>query len=194
MKKRTGLRSFKVGLEEDLLEKIYSYQESDNWCWAASVQMVLKCHKIFVSQSLLNDILNKDKDCFPDCPNDFESIAMLLDNNWIDEVLISAFVINGIPDIDSLLNELENNNPVIVGIWNDDSQKIGHAEVLTNIEYKDIGLGRRRKLSTKLFVLDPHPSSINEIKTGKIYDFEDELNSVRFSLIIKPKIVPSFEF
>ena len=183
MKTRLGINEFLVGIDNECIKNIYAEQVLSNWCWAASTQMVLKSHCIYFSQHQLVEILTKGNLCYPNCPNNFFNVADLLNNVNINYCKIIAKAYIGLPNADYLISEIENENPVIVGLWENHSD-IGHAVVLTNLIYK-IGFNGLKYIS-KLYVLDPFPSDENKNRNGiKVYEGDYISKVINTFLIIK---------
>jgi hypothetical protein len=108
-------------------------QRSMNWCWAACIQMVLNYHGLVVTQEQIVDR------CFGqliDAPGGeremFIALSGVAPNVWGRSSRIATDEI--LPDAAAIQIALAMNNPLIVGLRNDNSA-VGHANVLTGIYY-----------------------------------------------------------
>ena len=110
----------------------YGRQRQENWCWAASIQMVLNYHGLHVRQE---QIVQKIYGQQIDEPANPEQILYAL-SGWLpdtrgrySEIHASSFIPSGT----QVVEDLKNRWPLIVGLSNPDA--IGHAVVLTAITY-----------------------------------------------------------
>lgn len=191
MKVTKDFNQYFIGVQPNKIKYFYAEQENDYLCWAASVQMVLKYYGMDISQKKLVELISKGKQCYPNCPENFSSVVEVLDNYiYNNSFLLKLNAIYGLPNVNSLISDLENEHPVIIGIIEDESTKIGHAVVLTNLEYV-IGFNGLPYIS-KLYVLDPWSSQENRNNNG-IKEYKGEYMSIilnqyltiRFHEIIK---------
>ena len=184
MLKQNELNEFYIGLENECKKTIFAEQKMENWCWAATTQMVLMCHCVDVKQEQLVEILSKNKACYPDCPDNFYNIANLLNNRIIDGKKIIAKAFDGLPDANHLINELVSGNPVIIGVKNlGNIIPLGHAVVLTNLKYK-IGFNGVNYIY-KLYVLDPATTQENINRNGMFeLEIADIVSNILSYLII----------
>ena len=110
----------------------FGRQRSANWCWAASIQMVLNYHGLYVSQEA---IVTKVYGQLVDQPAEAPQILQAL-NGWAPDVrgrysgvIADPYSITG----PSLVYDLTYRWPLIVGLRGD---PVGHAYVLTAITYQ----------------------------------------------------------
>lgn len=108
-------------------------QRQSNWCWAATVQMVLNYHGLFVNQEqvvarIFGELVDK-----PGRPD--QILAAL--SGWapdsiggISQIYASPYIFQG----SDIVNDLAYKWPLIVGL-SQPKQNIGHAYVLTAITY-----------------------------------------------------------
>ena len=173
-----------IGLNESSRNKILRFQEKDKWCWAASTQMVLLKHGIDISQEILSNILTSDESCFPNCPNNFESVAKLLDSQELHNKIIHSFSHNGELDKNTLISEISSGNPLIIGVMSKNNDHYGHAVVLTNLKILIDSEGNR--YISKLFVLDPlETQKAIKNKGLRFYEGNDIPKILRNFLIIR---------
>ena len=79
---------------------------------------------------------------------------------------------------------IKSNNPIIIGLWQNVLQQIGHAVVLTNLSYKESCINGKNYLS-EIYVLDPENDKQNVIKYGlKSYKGEDISEKIKSFLTI----------
>ena len=173
-----------IGLDESSRNNIFRFQEKDKWCWAASTQMVLLKHGIDISQEILSNILTSDKIGYPNCTNNFESVAQLLNGQELNNKIIHSYTQNGIPRQNDLISEIRAGNTLIIGVWSNNNNNIGHAVVLTNLKII-IGNDGNRYIS-KLFVLDPLKTQKTIKSNGiRFYKGNDIPKILRNILIIR---------
>lgn len=127
-------------------------QRAANWCWAASIQMVLNYHGIYVTQEqIVSRVFGK----LVDQPGQPEQILQAL-SGWAPNVRGGYSAIVAEPysiTASTLVNDLAYRCPLIVGLK---GQPVGHAYVLTAVTY---GLDARNNPIFKSVVLrDPWPN------------------------------------
>lgn len=107
-------------------------QRSQNWCWAACIQMVLNYHGLYVTQE---DIVTRCYGSLVDRPGGALQMFTAL-NGWAYNVYggISYIYTNDYPtNAAEIQGMLANNWPMIVGL--NTGGPVGHAYVLTAIYY-----------------------------------------------------------
>jgi hypothetical protein len=132
--------------------KVRGRQLESNWCWAASVQMVLNMARIPVTQEQIVKRIFGRSENLPGTP---VQIMKALDG-WTSmyegkNVLVSAFIE---PSYDQILLDLYLNYPVILALKF--GGKIGHAVVITAAKYKVVN-GKKQILY--FLVRDPWPKN-----------------------------------
>jgi hypothetical protein len=137
--------------------KVLGRQLESNWCWAASVQMVLNMAHIPVTQDQIVKRIFGRKENAPATPL---QIIKALDG-WTaiydgKNVLVAAFIE---PSYDQILLDLYLNYPVILALKF--GGKIGHAVVITAAEYKVVN---GKKQIMYFLVHDPWPKNPSEEK------------------------------
>lgn len=152
-------REFTVGIPTDRFERqsgpqSVGLQRMQNWCWAACIQMVLNFHGVMVRQE---DLVQQRFGALidrPACPR--EILSSLTGNGpdvWGGRSVV--FPETGHLDQEAILQELEAQNPLIVGLQQPHGG--GHAYVLTAGSYQFDGSGRRRLHSVVL--RNPYPGT-----------------------------------
>ena len=191
MKEEIRINEYRVGLSNECCNSIFTSQPKGSmWCWAASIEMVLKSYNInnldqqfFVDLSIFNNVLY---DCYLDCTNTFQNVASLVNektvkdsNNFMRKIFAKAY--KGLPNVYLLIEELKNEKPVILRCIQKGAI-IGHAVVLTNIEYKVSILDNKPHIS-KIYVLDPATNKQANLR-GIEYSGEDAGRMITDFLVI----------
>jgi hypothetical protein len=177
-----GPDTYEVGIPRDYVltwahPKDMGRQIESNWCWAASVQMVLNMAHIPVSQG---EIVRRTFGRQENLPATGRQMMQALDG-WSaiangKRVLIRAFIE---PSYDQILLDLYLNYPVILILKFGD--RIGHAVVITAARYKVSG---GKKQIQYFLVRDPwpsHPSS--ELVEAKL--FKDIRGAIGIRILLK---------
>lgn len=133
---RLGPNHFVAGIPSPEFEyfaapRVQGRQRQANWCWAATVQMVLNYHGLYVSQEQIVHRIYGDLVDRPARPN---QILQAL-TGWAPDVrgrfssiYATPYVIRG----SDIVRDLAARWPIIVGLHGD---PIGHAYVLTGVYY-----------------------------------------------------------
>ncbi|MFT5782328.1 MAG: hypothetical protein ACI9EB_001715 [Pseudomonas sp.] len=107
-------------------------QRQSNWCWAATTQMVLNYHGLYVTQE---DIVSRIFGGLIDSPGQPEQILIAL-SGWapdargrFSQIYASPYILQG----SEIVNDLTNKWPLIVGLKQ--PSQIGHAYVLTAVYF-----------------------------------------------------------
>lgn len=158
-----------VGIPRERFDYAYSSQHNSEWCWAASIQMVLNYYGIRISQE---DIVARSYGVapggrLPDWPGSFQTITANL-NGWsIDDggqvYTVSAQLGWGAPPPTLLLTELNNQRPVILAYMNGPGS--GHAVVSTAASFIPWGTG---PIVQSIIVRDPWPTQTNIAANGRV--------------------------
>ncbi len=149
-----------VGIRSDDFNFVASSQKKSMWCWAASIEMVLRYHGLDLKQE---DIVTRTfgTDWMGNPPPFGASIDMITENlnhSGIDSTgqnyTVSAEITYGtIPD-DYFIAELELEEPLIIAYG--PNIHSGHVVVLTAVSYVWTPYGKR---TSTLVVRDPYPYS-----------------------------------
>lgn len=163
---------FNASVSPDIIGR----QRRENWCWAATVQMVLNYYRLNVTQEMVVQRIFGNLDDRPGQPS--EILAAL--SGWAPNYnggmsFISAAYFNS--NSPELIRALENNNPLIVGLRNP-GQSIGHAYVLTAIKYSFNQYNQPIPHSVGL--RDPWPNSESLIEVP----WSDFSSRLMFSVIV----------
>ncbi|MDQ6828393.1 MAG: C39 family peptidase [Gemmatimonadota bacterium] len=160
-----------TGILRQNFEFAYSSQHNSQWCWAASIQMVLAFYGLHVSQE---EIVKRSYGTsaqgeLPNRPGSGEVITANL-NNWsVDEAggggryHVTAQVGRGAPPPALLLQEVSQQHPVILAYMSGPNS--GHAVVATAASYTPSEQG---PIVQSIIVRDPWPSEENKATNGRV--------------------------
>ena len=150
--------TYEVGIPREYIlswarPKVLDRQQESNWCWAASIQMVLNLAHIPVTQDQIVKRVFGHKTDSPATP---AQIMKALDGwgsmNNGKQVSVTAFIE---PSYDQVLLDLSLNFPVILALKFKNS-KVGHAVVVTAAQYKVVD---GKKQIQYFLVWDPWPKN-----------------------------------
>jgi len=158
-----------VGIPKVEFDAVYAEQENSEWCWAASIQMILNYYGINISQA---EIVARSYGVsptgdLPDWSGSWDVITANL-NNWsIDDngthYVVSAAMGTGPPPPALLVSELSSQRPVLVAYMS--SPQTGHAVVATAVSYAPSMMG---PIVASIIVRDPWPSPANIAFEGHV--------------------------
>lgn len=158
-----------VGIPSNIMNFYVADQENSNWCWAASIQMVLNYHGVSITQpQIVGRTYGLDPNGpLPNWTGSFSAITSNL-NNWnIDNsghpYVVGASLNWGAPTPAVLLEELSQGHPVIVGYKSGPNS--GHAVVITAANYDMSPTG---PIIQSVVARDPWPSPENIAKNGRV--------------------------
>jgi len=146
------LNAQSVGINKEDFMKHYHRQQTLFWCWASSAEMVLSYEGIKLGQ----DAIVTNIKGFPQNATGNPSEMIRSTNRIFNDVnniptVISGQYIIGAPLVTVLYNQLKSKRPVILTY--SAGQSMGHAVVLTGIDYK---LRQDNSLEiTKFYIFDP---------------------------------------
>ena len=158
-----------VGIPATNMNYFAADQVQSQWCWAASIQMVLNYYGVDITQEQIV-ARTYGTDPFGRLPNwsgSFETITVNL-NNWsVDNqgrpYTVSASLVPGPPSPAILLQELSQQRPVIVGYRSGPNS--GHAVVVTAASFVPSPQG---PIILSLVARDPWPSAENVFNLGRV--------------------------
>lgn len=165
----TAQRVIYVGIPREQFNYSYAEQINTQWCWAASIQMVLGYYGVSVGQE---EIVRRSYGMdpwgnLPNWPGSFQLITANLNNWGIDNrgesYVVASSMGSGAPTPAILLDELRNRRPVLIGYTS--GPLSGHAVVVTAASYVETPQG---PLITTLIVRDPYPSPGNRRSLGRV--------------------------
>ncbi|MDF1546599.1 MAG: C39 family peptidase [Bacteroidales bacterium] len=146
-----------VGIPGSKINYVSATQEKTQWCWAASIQMVLNYYNIAITQKQIVE-RTYGRNIFgelPDWAANIETVHLNL-NNWsIDnqgkKYIVSSQFGLGAPEPFFLIEELSQHRPVIIGY---NANFGGHAVVITALSYYETQMG---PVIRSIIVRDPLP-------------------------------------
>lgn len=134
-------------------------QRQKNWCWAATTQMVLNYHGLYVTQE---QIVERIFGNLIDRPGTLNQILQALSGWALDvrgrfsEIVASPYIFQG----SDLVNDLADGRPLIVGLRQ--PGQIGHAYVLTAVFYS---VGQyNQPFFYKVVLRDPWPGNPSRVE------------------------------
>ena len=133
-------------------------QRQANWCWAASVQMVLNYHGLYITQE---DIVERIFGSQIDKPGSADNILTAL-SGWAPDTRGRFSTIHAVPYVLSgseIVQDLAYKWPLIVGLK---GEPIGHAYVLTAVFYGVDWFNN--PIFTKVVLRDPWPGSPSRVE------------------------------
>ena len=128
---------FVAGIQSNQFEyfvspETFGRQRQSNWCWAASIQMILNYHGLYVQQEQIVQKIYGDR---VDRPANSNQILAAL-SGWLPDtrgrysaIQASSYVLSG----SQVIQDLANKWPLVVGLENPGGG--GHAVVLTAAKY-----------------------------------------------------------
>lgn len=145
-------------------------QRQANWCWAASVQMVLNFHGLYVRQE---DIVSRLFGGLYDSPMNLDGILFAL-SGWAYDTRGRTSTIHAQPYVANntvLINDLAYHWPLIIGF---NGVPIGHTCVLTSVSYSMT----RQNLPYihKAIIRDPWPGN----ESRQEYDWNEMQKNMPF--------------
>jgi len=148
----------------------FAEQENTNWCWAASIQNILKYYGIEKPQyQLAANLIGQVENWFtPNHTATIEQISGILNTLFIldfnDKYKVTSICHSKVHD-NIIITEIENNRPILYVINKSGS---GHALVVIGADYYK---EQMNKIIDKLYLFDPWPGrghknySILELKS-----------------------------
>jgi hypothetical protein len=160
-----------VGIPASKINYVVSTQKKPQWCWAASIQMVLNYYHVSITQEQIVE-RTYGREVNGELPNwaaSMETIHLNL-NNWSvdnngDQYIVNAQFGFGAPEPVFLIEELSQQRPVIIGYQ---SNHGSHAVVITAVSYFESDFG---PVIRSIVVHDPFPGITNGAANGRVeYD------------------------
>ena len=177
------------GVSSKKMNYTASTQNNSQWCWAASIQMVLKYYGVQVTQEQIveRSFGVKRNGQLPNLTASPEVITANLNKWGVDNkgqrYRVKATWGRNAPRPDLLLREMEANHPVIIGYEGNEG---GHAVVITAVGFLNTQGGPSIE---EIVVRDPWPSRRNSRRRGRIvYDglnFANKIGDYWFIRVVK---------
>ncbi len=160
-----------VGIPGSKLDYVASTQKKPQWCWAASIQMVLNYYNIAIKQEqIVERTYGREEDGqLPNWAASIGTIHLNL-NNWNVDNTGKKYIVNaqfgyGAPEPVFLIQELSQQRPVIIGYQSNNGS---HAVVITALSYYESEFG---PVIRSIIVRDPLPDENNGPSNGRV-EFE----------------------
>ena len=157
------------GIPSSQMNYFAAAQKRSQWCWAASIQMVLNYYGVYISQEqIVARTYGTDQyGNLPDWPGSWQAITANL-NNWNFDNAGRPYVVRaslkwGAPSPVVLLHELSSGRPVIAAYSSGPNS--GHAVVITGASYIQTYDG---PIVQSVVVRDPWPSHVNRANAGRV--------------------------
>lgn len=167
------------------MDDIYAEQQMDKWCWAATIQIVLRYYGVYVAQSEIAraicgiDLRNRVRNCAANALQIGNTINSDITNEygWITHQ-VEAPLQSGRISNPLLFNQLNNKRPVIF-TFHPPGSAMGHAMIATSADFIFVG---QKPIITKLVVRDPWPSDANVWFNGRKEFTGNELTTLLNSM------------
>ncbi|MFA7326307.1 MAG: papain-like cysteine protease family protein [Candidatus Kapaibacterium sp.] len=186
----TNAQQITVGVPSGVVNFYSAKQNSSQWCWAASIQMVLTGYGVNISQEQIvyRTYGTDDYGNLPNWGGSLESIHYNLNNWGIDSYgyayTVQALMGRGAPTPATLIEQLINQRPVIIAYKTGPNS--GHAVVVTAVSYYLSQIG---PIITNIIVRDPWPSEENKRNLGRVVHsgqiLADKIEAYWFINVIK---------
>lgn len=161
-----------VGIPTARFNFVSTAQLQTEWCWAASVQMVLNWYNIPVTQTdVVNRIYHKTVDAAASENQIAEALSGFAYDRDGHKVHIHADRKTGIPSPELLVNQLSQQRPMLVTFHS--TRKMLHAVVITSAEYTTNEQGGVHV--TSLTYRDPNPTFQDRKVAGTVHLTGEEL-------------------
>jgi peptidase C39-like protein len=158
-----------VGIPSARMNYVAAAQHNSQWCWAATIQMVLNYYGVTISQEQIvartygTDLYGY----LPNWPGRFDAISTSLNSRSVDDAGRTYVVLStlnwGAPTPTVLVQELSQGRPVIVSYSSGPNS--AHAVVITGANFIPSPLG---PMIQSVVVRDPWPSQWNTANPGRL--------------------------
>lgn len=166
------------GIPTDSMANYAAKQIGQNWCWAASIQMVLSVKGIQCDQT---SVVKRTFGSAVDLPGRPEHIAKNL-SGWFDipsgQILLNPTFKKGPPKPEILYSYLDSGTPVILAIPNP-GLNIGHAVVATGAVFK---ITESELELMEVVVRDPSPH-LSSTKGKRVLTLDEYLRTEYFVVV-----------
>jgi hypothetical protein len=144
-----------------------SVQQKPQWCWAASIQMVMNYYGVDIDQKqIVKRTYGVSNGELPDWAASIETIHKNLNYKGVDNqgkmYIVNAQVGLNAPDPILLIEELSHKRPVVIGYK---ANFGGHVVLITAVSYYESNKG---PLIRSIVVRDPLPEINNQFDNGRI--------------------------
>jgi hypothetical protein len=159
-----GPQPIYVGIPTQAFSFVAASQQQNEWCWAASTQMILGYYGVPATQP---EIVQRVYGSVVNAAASDQVISAAL-NGWGRQgngriVTISSVVYPGYPPPMVLITELSQRHPILLTFMNGPTS--GHAVVITAASYINTQMGPQ---ITSLVIRDPFPTPQNVANAGRV--------------------------
>lgn len=152
-----GTDTYVSGVKKEQFQNFQAEQEYDNWCWAASIKMVLNYQGINVEQA---DIVRQAYGAVVNRPASCD-VMVRAANNWSKGgKMLRAYEENDLSP-KNIIDILAKKYPLVVGLRMP-GQNVGHAYVLTAVYFTQVN---GKMIPGKVVLRDPWPDNPNRYTT-----------------------------
>lgn len=153
-----------VGIPTSQFNFVAATQAQTEWCWAASVQMILNWYNVPVKQS---DVVNRIYHRAVDAAASEDAITVALSGTAYDrrgrKVRLQAERRRGTPAAGELMSEMSLRHPMLVTVHS--TRRMLHAVVVTSVETID---GDEGSTITAITFRDPKPNLRGRHTAGSV--------------------------
>ncbi len=143
-----------IGIPPAQFKVVAASQAKDEWCWAASIQMVLNWYGVAVKQKdVVQRIYGKTVNAAATESAVTEALSGTAYTRSGRQVTIYSAYRRGAPDPDVLMREMGKRHPILITFRTGKNRL--HAVVITGAEYLP---ARRGPVVTSLLIRDPSPT------------------------------------
>ena len=162
------IKPITVGIPTSQMDYFAARQLGDQWCWAASIKMVLNYYGAAITQNQIVGRTYKTDEFgrLPNWPATYKTIHENL-NNWSydnngNKYSVTATIGFGVPNHIWLINEINSQRPVIIAYKT--GHATGHAVVITGLSFI---FKTNTPTVTQIVVRDPWQSPENIASKGR---------------------------
>ncbi len=149
-----GTVPISIGIPAARFQSVAASQAKDEWCWAASIQMVLNWHGVAVKQKdVVQRIYGKTIDAAATEGAVTEALSGTAYTRSGQQVNIYSAYRRGAPDPNVLMREMGKQHPILITFRTGKNRL--HAVVITAAEYLPTRSG---PVVTSLLIRDPSPT------------------------------------
>lgn len=131
-----GTETYCAAVKTEYFQEYVATQRSDNWCWAACIEMVLRYQGVDITQE---QIVKKVFGDLIDRPASADVIVNAANGFYVNGKRIEARnEYAGYVSAKSFIDDLAHKYPVIIGLTMP-GQNVGHAYVMTGITFREYG-------------------------------------------------------
>jgi hypothetical protein len=160
-----------VGIPNSSMDYFASAQQKPQWCWAASIQMLMNYYHVDLDQYQIvkRTYGSNYSGELPNWAASIETIHLNLNHAGVDKrgnhYIVNAQAGFGPPEPMLLIRELSHKRPVIIGYQ---ANFGGHVVLITAVSYYQTAVG---PVIRSIIVRDPLPEMNNRFNNGRIeYD------------------------